>query len=296
MPGAAKKRFGPVPIASVVPYTRRENGSVWIMSWKNCLDTRYQSSRFYHDLVVTSDNDDDFMDPFPRISQVLEVSTGAAFGSASKLSKRLRSAKGMLRLSDAGNATDLFLIPVCPAELVSSSIGQGYWINVVDLHSRFAHDLIDCQFGPIELYILFLTRMQAHFDVIVSHLSSLSILPAFPAPSVLSNPTQKPPRVFSDEYFSCKACSRFVFDLSEVAVHDKGSGDCGSIFLSEAVDAWNDALCEAAGKLWCPYCRSRIGSYNWSGSPCSCGEWISPAIQIPKSRVDVKVRRPVLQR
>lgn len=45
------------------------------------------------------------------------------------------------------------------------------------------------------------------------------------------------------------------------------------------------------GKLICinHNCRARIGSFNWSGSQCSCGSWVSPAIQITKSKVDERL-------
>ena len=66
---------------------------------------------------------------------------------------------------------------------------------------------------------------------------------------------------------------------------------------------------EVEGKLVCPKCNGRVGSYNWSGNQCSCknvcrhlmmeyrcinlhagGTWVTPAIQVLKTRVDVKIR------
>lgn len=40
------------------------------------------------------------------------------------------------------------------------------------------------------------------------------------------------------------------------------------------------------GKLSCPKCSSKIGSYHWQGEKCSCGLWVTPAIQIQRARVD----------
>ena len=45
-------------------------------------------------------------------------------------------------------------------------------------------------------------------------------------------------------------------------------------------------LSQVDGKLGCPKCSARIGSYNWSGMQCSCGAWVAPAIQVVKSKVD----------
>ncbi|GJD07717.1 Probable dual specificity protein phosphatase DDB_G0281963 [Galdieria sulphuraria] len=39
-------------------------------------------------------------------------------------------------------------------------------------------------------------------------------------------------------------------------------------------------------KLSCPKCKCRIGSYTWFGEKCSCGNWVTPSLKIPKRRVD----------
>ncbi len=46
------------------------------------------------------------------------------------------------------------------------------------------------------------------------------------------------------------------------------------------------------GKLCCPNarCQTRLGGFNWSGSQCSCGSWVVPAVQVVASRVDRKGR------
>lgn len=46
------------------------------------------------------------------------------------------------------------------------------------------------------------------------------------------------------------------------------------------------------GKLCCPNarCRTRLGGFNWSGSQCSCGSWVVPAVQVVASKVDRKGR------
>jgi dual specificity phosphatase 12 len=63
---------------------------------------------------------------------------------------------------------------------------------------------------------------------------------------------------------------------------------CQSIFLDQALP-WmgNTILNTNEGKFACPTCRTKLGGWNWSGAQCSCGTWIVPAIQIPRSRVDV---------
>lgn len=59
---------------------------------------------------------------------------------------------------------------------------------------------------------------------------------------------------------------------------------CQSYFLQQPLDWMNTD--DNEGKLLCPSCDTKIGYYSWSGAQCSCGTWISPAIQIHKSKVD----------
>ena len=64
---------------------------------------------------------------------------------------------------------------------------------------------------------------------------------------------------------------------------------CSSHFLSEEA-AWQ--LEQNDGKLGCPKCSARLGSYCWSGAQCSCGTWVAPAIQVVKSKVDAMLLVP----
>jgi len=43
-----------------------------------------------------------------------------------------------------------------------------------------------------------------------------------------------------------------------------------------------------SGKLYCPKCKSKLGSFDWAGSKCSCGKWVTPAFQVQKNRVDLR--------
>ena len=65
---------------------------------------------------------------------------------------------------------------------------------------------------------------------------------------------------------------------------------CSSLFLCEEA-MLGPAFSQVDGKLACPKCTVRLGSYTWSGMQCSCGAWVAPAFQVVKSKVDeVKVR------
>ncbi|KAK9456437.1 protein-tyrosine phosphatase-like protein [Dipodascopsis uninucleata] len=40
------------------------------------------------------------------------------------------------------------------------------------------------------------------------------------------------------------------------------------------------------GKLECPKCKSKVGTYRWQGLKCTCGDWVTPGIVLQRSRVD----------
>lgn len=65
---------------------------------------------------------------------------------------------------------------------------------------------------------------------------------------------------------------------------------CTSYFLAEA-PLWLPEECEGVvqGKLLCFKCSTRLGSFSWSGAQCSCGTWVTPSFQIPKSKVDIRM-------
>ncbi|KAL0098073.1 protein-tyrosine phosphatase-like protein [Phycomyces blakesleeanus] len=43
---------------------------------------------------------------------------------------------------------------------------------------------------------------------------------------------------------------------------------------------------EFNGRIECPKCCSKLGSYNWSGEQCSCGQWVTPAFMLHRKQVD----------
>ncbi|KAI6646426.1 Dual specificity protein phosphatase 12 isoform X4 [Oopsacas minuta] len=65
------------------------------------------------------------------------------------------------------------------------------------------------------------------------------------------------------------------------------SSQCKSLFIEKTQWLEDMVLGSNQGKLTCPKCSGRLGSYNWAGMQCSCGKWITPAFQIHKARIDL---------
>ena len=103
---------------------------------------------------------------------------------------------------------------------------------------------------------------------------------------------------------TCRKCRRvlFVATALEPTPHPEKTDpaaktrECTSYWIAnppawmlEAITKPADEAAEGGpneGKLTCPGCGARFGSFCWSGGTCSCGAWVVPAIQVPRSKVD----------
>ncbi|XP_069696399.1 dual specificity protein phosphatase MPK-4 [Periplaneta americana] len=104
--------------------------------------------------------------------------------------------------------------------------------------------------------------------------------------------------------YRCRKCRRIVASASNVLPHvpkekqtwtDKkwSTGDretmvlCSETFFVEPL-AWMPSITQSLqGKLHCPNCKSKLGSFSWiMGCQCPCGSKISPAFYFVPSKVD----------
>mmetsp|Transcript_20371 Transcript_20371/g.25719 ORF Transcript_20371/g.25719 Transcript_20371/m.25719 type:complete len:203 (-) Transcript_20371:160-768(-) len=104
--------------------------------------------------------------------------------------------------------------------------------------------------------------------------------------------------------YLCRKCRNQLFTVADLEDHEPRMHTfhklkarnldtgvrCTSYFIEEKL-SWMGDMSDVEGKLICPNgrCKARVGTYKWVGSQCSCGSWVAPAIQIPMSKVDLKV-------
>jgi dual specificity phosphatase 12 len=102
--------------------------------------------------------------------------------------------------------------------------------------------------------------------------------------------------------FACRMCRTVLFGEDDLAtdhvqnLHSfkkanfnqrRPTVECQSIFCKDTVLEWlSPSGQDIEGKLACPKCASKIGHWKWAGAQCSCGTWVTPAIQIPASKID----------
>ncbi|XP_033643181.1 dual specificity protein phosphatase 12-like [Asterias rubens] len=143
-----------------------------------------------------------------------------------------------------------------------------------------------------------------------------------PEEFIAADPAQESASTEAQTVYKCRKCRRAVFFQSMVLAHITGKGQtsfswhkqmhplavttspsstmdssisCTSLFVEPV--KWMEPLLVGCleGKLCCPKCSSRLGSFNWSGLQCSCGAWVTPAFQIHQNRVDKSIRRQIVQ-
>ena len=103
-----------------------------------------------------------------------------------------------------------------------------------------------------------------------------------------------------NQLYRCKICRCDLFhssivqpSSSHISEENKNTENiffkCQNIFLNDPPD-WLP-LDNNEGKILCPNekCRTKLGSWSWSGMACNCTAWVTPCFQITSSKVDVKV-------
>lgn len=136
--------------------------------------------------------------------------------------------------------------------------------------------------------------------------------------STPSLPSPSPPS--PEVYYTCRKCSHTLFSRSDVLhegtpghtadgigvssakagwIHNRPTycgvgGTCSSVFMRDA-PPWVTNVHANHGRILCPRCNAKLGSFAWSGAPCSCGKWVTPAFQFQLSRIDPRgiVQLPV---
>lgn len=126
----------------------------------------------------------------------------------------------------------------------------------------------------------------------------------------------------TEEYYRCMKCRRALFRTSSILPHSEGQGEaafdwrskvpankrpvqdlneensdtvCKRSLFIEPVQWMAEFINQLDGKLMCPKCHSKLGSFIWYGERCPCGSWVAPAFHIQTSKVDfVKPRPPVV--
>lgn len=88
--------------------------------------------------------------------------------------------------------------------------------------------------------------------------------------------------------YRCKMCSTTLATSASQRPHKPGSrGKCQDYFF-EPIEWMRPELekGELEGRLSCPKCHAKVGSYSWKGNPCTCAVWVTPSFKLGVAKVD----------
>lgn len=77
--------------------------------------------------------------------------------------------------------------------------------------------------------------------------------------------------------------------LSDIDKHDASTAQeyCSKIYFIEPIAWMKEVINNVEGKLHCPSCRTKIGSFNWiMASKCPCGAQVAPSFYLVPSKID----------
>lgn len=102
---------------------------------------------------------------------------------------------------------------------------------------------------------------------------------------------------YGNSTFHCRMCGYLIFTQPEI-IHGEtkttlSTIQCTSYFLQDkpsfVPDTTESDNVDGQGtKIYCPHCTTKLGTWSWVGSRCSCNEWLVPSFQFVQSKLDQK--------
>lgn len=111
-------------------------------------------------------------------------------------------------------------------------------------------------------------------------------------------------RIYDSDQYKCRQCRKHLFYQSNVIPHIQGQDlywnnytqqlipeqssliTCNNSLFIEFLPWMSEAHSSLSGKINCPHCSAKIGSFCWKGQLCTCGATISPSFKIIESKLD----------
>ncbi|RKP19611.1 phosphatases II, partial [Rozella allomycis CSF55] len=93
-------------------------------------------------------------------------------------------------------------------------------------------------------------------------------------------------------YLRCGKCRSMVVESNHVIDHSV-KNECRIYFTEPLTFMIETELQQPSGKIYCKKCKNKLGSFSWSGTTCSCGEWIVPSFAISKDKVDPQYEKKI---
>jgi dual specificity phosphatase 12 len=90
----------------------------------------------------------------------------------------------------------------------------------------------------------------------------------------------------TSEVENCNPIDEITEGVLETTLNEKPQ-ICTKTFFVEPISWMKDITYNCEGKLYCPSCKAKIGSFNWiMASKCPCGAQVSPSFYLIPSKVE----------
>ncbi|XP_063900825.1 dual specificity protein phosphatase 12-like [Zophobas morio] len=76
-----------------------------------------------------------------------------------------------------------------------------------------------------------------------------------------------------------------LWDKDDLVFHSHANNQFCTSFFTKPMEWMHIPLGLISGKLFCPKCHYRLGSFHMAGIQCSCGSWVSPGYQLHQKKV-----------
>lgn len=107
----------------------------------------------------------------------------------------------------------------------------------------------------------------------------------------LFNANKIVPHIKSYEQISLNSWNKKLAYFRKLGAKDSEDSEerteCKDELYIEPLDWFRDRLEDLSGKLNCPKCDTKVGSFDWCGTKCSCATWVTPAFHISIGKVDL---------
>lgn len=72
-----------------------------------------------------------------------------------------------------------------------------------------------------------------------------------------------------------------------LSAKEKEPENCSRVYFVEPISWMKEIVNNVEGKLYCPSCKSKIGSFNWAmASKCPCGQQVAPSFYLVPSKIE----------
>ncbi|XP_054716956.1 probable dual specificity protein phosphatase DDB_G0281963 [Uloborus diversus] len=110
-------------------------------------------------------------------------------------------------------------------------------------------------------------------------------------------------KINNGDKYKCRQCRKYLFSHNNIISHIKGQDLYWNNYAQQLISEQSPNICKCSlfieflpwmteacsshsGKILCPECSAKLGTFCWKGQICPCGATISPCFKFVESKID----------